>query len=551
MSRLMILLAVTLGCAVAGCNAVGIRSHATSVFDIGTVHRSISTTSAEAQLWFDRGLAMAYGFNHEEAIACYQRALEYDPNCAMAYWGQAHAMGPNYNNPLPEEPANRTAHEMLQHALARLDHVSPVERALIRALELRCSSNPAADRNELDRAYAEAMRLVRSAHADDADVAALTAEALMQVIPWALWSREGLAAAETPEILEVLESALDKWPNHPALCHFYIHAVEASPNPERGLEAARRLETLVPGAGHLVHMPSHIYVWTGLYDDVVRVNQEAVERDRAFVEYAGRVNMYTLYRLHNYHFVAYGSMWEGRYQTAIDAARDLVREIPDELLTQIPDFLDIFTATPYHVMVRFGRWEDILAEPEPAGVLFAARAVRRYARAVAFASLGRVPEARREQAAFLRAKAAVPVTRLLFNNTVASILNVGESFLAGEIEYRAGNHDRAFELLREAVSLDEQLQYDEPWGWMEPVRHALGALLTEQGRYAEAESVYRKNLERYPNNGWALHGLAECLRGLGRHDEATEVDDRFRVAWARADVEISGSCFCKGVAASP
>jgi hypothetical protein len=293
-------------------------------------------------------------------------------------------------------------------------------------------------------------------------------------------------------------------------------------------------------------MPSHIYTWTGRYDDVVRVNVEAVEVDDAFVDYAGRDNFYTLYRLHNYHFVAYGSMFEGRSELALRYARDLVGEIPAGLLAQIPDFLDVFTATPYHVMVRFGMWDEILREPEPVQPeLFATRAVWRYARCIALASLGRVKEAAEEQQRFQAAKAAVPESRLLFQNPVRQILAVAEQVVAGELEYRRGNHERAFELLRSAVRLDQQLNYDEPWGWMEPVEHDLGALLTEQGRHAEALAVYESNLKRYPENGWALHGMAECLRALGRKQEAQDAQARFDRAWKRADVTIPGSCYCR------
>jgi tetratricopeptide (TPR) repeat protein len=323
--------------------------------------------------------------------------------------------------------------------------------------------------------------------------------------------------------------------------------MEAGPEVTKAIAAAETLETLTPGLGHLIHMPSHVYTWTGRYDDVIRVNQRAVEVDRSFVEYAGRENFYTLYRLHNYHFVAYGAMFAGRREVALAAARELVTEIPPALLAEWPDFLDVFVGTPYHVMVRFGLWEEVLAEPEPepAGELIAARAIWRYARGIALASLGRIEEAAREQEAFLQAKAEVPESRLLFNNPVKEILEVATWVLAGEIEYRRGNYDLAFDHLREAVVLDERLNYDEPWGWMEPARHALGALLTEQGRYEEAVAVYEANLARYPENGWALHGLTECLRRLGREDEAAAAQARFDTAWADADTVIPGSCFCR------
>ncbi|MGE3166238.1 MAG: tetratricopeptide repeat protein [Planctomycetota bacterium] len=530
-----------------GCASLGSPAATPPWYQIGEVHRRVSTDSSEAQLWFDRGLALTYGFNHEEAIRCFEHAAAADPACAMAYWGKAYALGPHYNNPVCEPLVATAAVAALAQARQHLARCSDVERDLIAALLFRYEGEIGADRAALDLAYANAMRQVLHSHPDDADVAALTGEALLQLRPWKLWSPQGEAAPETPEIVALLEDSLARWPNHPALCHLYIHTVEASPNPERALAVAERLENLVPGAGHLVHMPSHIYTWTGRYADVIRVNEQAVAMDRAFVEHAGRHNFFTFYRLHNLHFIAYGAMFDGRRELAMSAAREVVAEIPAELLVEMADFLDIFVATPYHVMVRFGMWNEILAEPEPAPELLAARTVWHYARGVAFASLGNVAAAETEYQAFLRAQAAVPATRMLFQNPVSLVLQVAEVFLAGEIEYRRGNYDRAFQLLREAVARDERMNYDEPWGWMEPTRHALGALLIERGHLTEAETVYREDLERYPENGWSLHGLAECLRRTGRTAEAAAMQTRFERAWERADVVIPGSCYCRTI----
>lgn len=530
---------------ITGCQ--NLKSSTPTYYDIGKIHRNVTTPSAQAQLWFDRGLALTYGFNHEEAIRCYERAIALDPSFSMAHWGKAYALGPNYNNIEMTEEASQAALASLGLAVASMESCTPVEKDLISALQARYSVPTPADRSELEASYAAAMREVYAKHPDDADIAALTAEALMMLKPWKLWSPEGVPAVETAEIRGVLEPALKRWPNHAALCHLYIHTMEAGPEVEKAIPAARKLEDLAPGLGHLVHMPSHIYVWTGRYDDVIRVNQRAVEIDDAYAAFAGRMNFYTLYRVHNYHFVAYGAMWEGRRELALRASHELVEQIPQEMIddSEFIDFVDVFTATPYHVMVRFGMWQEILSELEPLGDLHAARAVWRYARGVALASLKLEEEALAEQKAFLEAKAAVPETRYLFQNPVTQILDVGEKVLAGEIEYHRGNHAQAFELLREAVILDEQLNYDEPWGWMEPARHALGALLTEQGRYEEALTVYEKNLARYPENGWALHGLTECLRKLGRTAEAKATEARFQKAWSRADTQIPGSCFCR------
>lgn len=514
-------------------------------YDVGVVHREVTTSSPEAQTWFDRGLGLAYGFNHEEAVVCFEQAAAADPQCAMCYWGKAYALGPNYNNMEMTEEASQAADEAIRSALAHLEQATDIERTLIEALRTRYAWPVPEDRTGLNRAYADAMREVWATHPDDADVAALTAESVMLLRPWKLWSHEGEPAPETPEVRRILESGMARWPKHPALAHLYIHTMEAGPEARAALPAAEGLEGLTPGLGHLIHMPSHIYTWTGRYDDVIRVNQHAVEVDDAFVGHAGRDNFYTLYRLHNYHFVAYGAMFAGRREIAMQAARKLVTEIPDSVMQEYTDFLDVFVGTPYHVMLRFGLWEEILAEPEPAPELYATRAIRHYARGIALAASGRVDEALQEQAAFVEARDAVPESRLLFNNPVRGILEVATEVLAGEIAYRQGDYDRGFDHLRQAVALDEQLNYDEPWGWMEPARHALGALLTEQGRYAEAVEVYQANLARYPENGWALHGLAEGLRGLGRTQEAQATLERFDAAWAGADTTIPGSCFCR------
>jgi tetratricopeptide (TPR) repeat protein len=370
---------------------------------------------------------------------------------------------------------------------------------------------------------------------------------MMQRRPWKLWSKDGVPAEGTNEVRALLERSLKRWPDHQALCHLYIHAMEAGPDFAQAIAAAETLEANSRGLGHLVHMPSHIYIWTGRYDDAVRINQNAVHVDDTYADYAGRMNFYTLYRLHNYHFIAYGCMFEGRRELALQASRAILRELPRELLAKFADFLDVFMATPYHVMVRFGMWDEILAEPAPeqSPDLAATLAVWHYARGIAHASKGNVGAAKGELEAFLLARSRVSDVRMMFNNPVQNILAVGEDVLKGEIAYREGDYDAAFRSLRDAVEKDDSLNYDEPWGWMEPVRHALGALLTEQGRYADAEAVYRRDLERFPENGWALHGLEECLRNLGRTEEADAVHQRFLSAWKRADVAIPGSCFCK------
>ncbi len=513
--------------------------------DIGAVHRDVTTASPAAQRWFDRGLANCFGFNHAAALECFEQAIAADPDCAMAHWGVAYALGPNYNAAEVEPEACERAYKALV-AANKAKGKSRRETALIEAFFARHPDGEASDRAARDAAYAAAMRRLHRKYRDDADIAAFTAEAVMQLNPWKLWSNTGEPAPQIPEIRGILEPALRRAPNHPALCHLYIHAMEAGPLADRATPAAERLENLTPGLGHLVHMPSHIYIWTGRYADSLRVNQRAVAVDDEFFGDDPKVGMYALYRIHNLHFIAYSGMWTGQSEVALAAAKQISSDIPAPMITAMADFVDVFTATPFHVMVRFGMWDEILAEPEPAHPeQFAARAIWRYARGIALAVLGRTDEATAELAEFERAREAMPASRLLFNNAAKDILAVADDVLRGELAYRRGEYDSAFEHLHRAVKLDEQLNYDEPWGWMEPARHALGALLTEQGRFAEAAVVYQENLERYPNNGWALHGLRECLRGMGRDTEARALTSRFEAAWANADVQIPGSCFCR------
>jgi tetratricopeptide (TPR) repeat protein len=542
---LLTLIFVSLGVAPAPALAAEAPPVDRTPYSIGGFHREITTSSPDAQLWFDRGLALTFGFNNEEAIRCFERAAEADPECAMAYWGIAYASGPNINNTVMDEAAVERAHENTEKATAFAAQLAPVEAALVAALGARYALPAPEDRRELDVAWADAMRGVAAAHPDDSDVAAICAEAIMLLRPWNHWTKEGAPAPETEEIVRVLEDALARHPDHPALNHFYIHTMEASPNPALALTAADRLRDRMPGVGHLVHMPSHIDVLLGEYATVIETNQKAIEADRLYVQMAGAVNFYTLYRIHNHHFIVYAAMFEGQRELARTTADELVRQIPPELLEDIPDFVEAFVPTPLHVLVRFGAWEEILAQPEPAADLFTTRAVWHYARALAFATTGRIDEAAAEQEAFARALPAIPESRYLFNNPAGSILRVAEAMVAGELAYRRGLHEEAFEHLREAVRRDDALSYDEPWGWMQPARHSLGALLLEQGRAAEAKTVYLDDLRRHPKNVWALHGLAECHERLGEDAEARLVRESFDTARVRADVDVVASCYCR------
>lgn len=514
-------------------------------YDLGGFHYPTSTDSEAAQRWFDRGLAMCFGFNHEEAIRCFEQAAVNDPGMAMAYWGMAYAWGPNINN--MAIPAEQMAKANLAIRLAELhaDGCTDLERKLIRAVATRYAASVPDDRTPLNEAYADAFRGVYQDHGDDSLVAAMFVESLMNLQPWLHWSPTGEPGPHTPELIGVLDAALNRWPTHPALCHFYIHAMEASPTPAKALAAANALRNAMPGQGHLLHMPSHIDIWVGDYKAVIEANQKAIAADEEFLRREGPLNFYSYYRIHNYHFLVYGAMFDGQSRLALRTARKIKDQVPEEMLREQVDFLDAFMPTDLHVLVRFGQWSQILKEPEPAAYLPVSRTIWHYARGLAYAAVGKIDQAEAEQQSFEEALEQVPETSYLFQNPSVHILGVAESMLAGEIAYRRGDFDNAFDHLREAVQRDDALNYDEPWGWMQPTRHALGALLLEQDRLGEAESVYREDLRRHPNNPWALHGLAECLEKVGRVADAGKCRQQYAAAAQRADVKIDRSCFCK------
>lgn len=513
--------------------------------DLGHFHRDATTTSEQAQRYFDQGMILYYGFNHEEAMNSFRAAATIDPDMAIAYWGVALCVGPNINNPWMDENANKTAYENVQKAVSLVDKASPVEQDLINALAKRYVEHAPEDRSELNAAYANAMRAVWKKYPQDTDIGALCAESLMDLHPWDLWQHDGTMQPWTGEVVEVLDAVLALDENHPLANHLNIHTWEASLTAERAVASADRLRDMVPGAGHLVHMPGHIYMRLGRYNDVVEANQKAIAADLRYVERTGRHGFYDMYRAHNYHFLAYAAMFDGRRALAMKAAREMVEQIPLEMVRAYPDFLDGFIGVPYHVMVRFGLWDDILAEPQPPADLVVTTAFWRYARTIALSVLGRTDEASAEFDSLNAAYDRVPESRLIGNNPALVVLDIGRPMAEGELEYRRGNYDRAFELLREAVRRDDELRYDEPWGWMQPARHSLGALLVEQKHYKEAEAVYREDLRIHPGNGWSLHGLAECLRNTGREDEAAQTEAAYKASWVRSDILIRGSCYCR------
>ena len=543
-----------------------------SYYDLGSFHRPIDTTDPQAQVWFDRGLVWAYAFNHEEAVHCFERALEHDPDLAIARWGIAYAVGPNYNKAWeafdPVELAASLTRARAELATAAGARASATERALIDALAMRFPTGDPDDGGALTEghlAYAEAMSAVVRSHPDDIDVQALAADALLNVTAWALWDSatgdpaEGSRVVEAKAILDrALATPLGR--AHPGVLHLYIHAMEMSAHPEAALPAADLLRDLVPDAGHLQHMPSHIDVLCGDYRASVIANHAAVRADRKFVERSGPLNFYSLYRAHDLHFVVYSAMFEGRFQVAQDAAAELAGQLTPELLAiespPMADWLEAFVPLRVHVLVRFGRWDDLIALPLPEDpdLYCTTTATVHYGRGVAHAAKGQLPQARAEQEALAASYARIPDSRYLFNNTSRDILAVAVAMLDGEIAYREGRFEQAFSHLRQAIALDDALPYDEPWGWMQPTRHAYGALLLEQGRAEEAAGVYAADLGlddtlrrscQHPGNVWSLHGYHESLRRLGRDEEADVIASQLEVARSRADVPVLASCACR------
>lgn len=510
---------------------------------MGSHHRAVSTTSAEAQRYFNQGLTLAYAFNHDEAVRSFTRAAELDPDLAIAWWGVAYCHGPHINNPAMPPERVKAAWEALEKARAGLAGATPVERDLINALAKRYSPTPVDDRTPYDRAYAAAMRQVWQRHPNDPDVGTLFAESLMDLRPWDLWSHSGEPRPETPEIVATLERVLAMQPTNPGANHLLIHAVEASPNPEKADAAATRLRTLVPGSGHLVHMPAHIDVRLGRWSLAADQNRAAITADAAYRRLSPKQDFYRLYMAHNHHFLSFASMMEGRAEDSLAAAREMLAGIPPESLKTMGPVLDTVTAIEIEALMRFGRWNELLALPQPAVELPITRAKWRFARAAALAALDRVSEAERERERFREAVAAIPEGAMMSQNPAADVMKIAAHMLDGEIAYRRGNIEASVRDLRRAVELEDALRYMEPPDWIQPVRHTLGAVLLDAGRAHEAEEVYREDLRRLPENGWSLYGLAECLKAQGSAEEEA-VRARFRKAWARADTSIGASCLC-------
>lgn len=511
--------------------------------DLGSYSHPITTRSALAQQYFDQGLRLVYGFNHDEARRAFEQTARLDPDAAMAYWGIAYTLGPNYN--LPADPErDRAAYAAVEQAQAKAGNLSDAERAYIAAIATRYAADAPSDRRSLDAAYANAMRGLSERYPDDLDAATLYAESMMDLRPWNLWTHAGEAQPGTLEIVATLESVLARNPEHPGANHYYIHAVEASNTPDRALPNADRLGGLVPGAGHLVHMPSHIYIRTGRYGDAADTNVRAVAVDEKYIQEQNPQGAYPMmYYPHNIDFIYAAAAFDGRSADAIAAADKLSGKIHIAMIPQMP-MLEGFVPRPLFARLRFGRWQEILKQPAPPADLPYATGVWHYARGIAFLRTGKLREAQAELAALRKVAGEVSPERLATQvNKASQLLGVASHTLAGEIDAKRGRYPQAIEELEAAVALQDALTYMEPPDWYYPVRQSLGQVLLEAGSAEQAEGVYRKDLEAYPDNGWSLQGLAASLRKQGKTREAAEVEQRFERAWSRADVTLSASRF--------
>ncbi|MCL4768060.1 MAG: hypothetical protein KJZ80_17705 [Hyphomicrobiaceae bacterium] len=547
-------------------------------FNLGAHTKTISTTSPEAQRWFNLGLNWCYGFNRDEAIRCFHKALDSDPECVMAHWGVAYAAGPFYNltwREHGEQEANAATKLICDHisrARAFARRATEVENKLVEAIAQRIQKPYAVTQEEYDRwddDYAAEMRRVYYSHPDDQDVASLYIEALMTRTPRRLWDVKTGRPAKGSDIMEALracERSLQQADEllqkpHPAILHLYIHALEMSNTPELGMRAADILAPMCPDSGHLTHMPGHIYVLCGDYEKARLASVRAVRANDMFLDYAGPLTLYTVACCHDLHLMMHTCMFLGRYKDALHAADKICALLTKDVLSvkNRPKFamsLEGYYATRMHALVRFGRWQDIVdvALPDDPGLYLVTTAMHHYAKGVAHAALKNFREAEAERARFHESVGRIPKERWFFNNPAHNILAVGEKMLDGELEYHRGNHEAAYEHLRESVRRDDNLQYIEPWAWMHPPRHALAALLSEQGHYEEAEQVYRDDLglttriqrcAQHPDNIWALHGLVECLQIRGDSKELPTLREKLAKAQKLADVPITSSCMCR------
>ncbi len=511
--------------------------------DLGTFHRAISSKSPEAQKYFDQGLRLIYAFNHDEATRSFARAAAIDPTCAMCFWGASITLGPNYNVPmLPDRSV--MAWEALQKARALAPSSTPVEQALIGALAKRYKGPDPLDppaMQPFQEAYAAAMRDVAKKFPDDLDVQVLFAESMMDVNPWKLWTLDGKPAPGTEEIVATLEKVIEKDQNHPGANHYYIHAIEASTHPEKAVPSADRLGTMMPGAGHLVHMPAHIYQRVGRYADASEANRKAIKADLAYMQKAQPWGYYPMYLGHNYGFLAYSSSMEGRSAESLAASRDAAKAMPPGMIDMMPG-MDFFVAEPLLVMVRFGKWDELLAEPKPDAKYQVLTSLWLHGHGMALASKGKLDEAAADQAELIKLSGQVAPDLLAGLNPAKDVILLAAKVLEARIAEKGGKPE-ALALWAEAVAMEDKLAYSEPADWFYPVRHFQGAALLTAKKYKDAEAVYRADLMHNKDNGWSLWGLAQALRGQKKAKDAAKVEAQLKKAWASADFQLASTAF--------
>ena len=542
MKRIGLLLALVVVLA-AGSLAQDDKPIAPRLTGLGDLHYEVTTSSEDAQAFFDQGLRLTYGFNHMESIRAFQEAARLDPTFAMAYWGEALALGPNINDPMPHERQLK-ALAAIREAQERASGATEKEQDFIAALATRYTDDENADRAALDRAYADAMRELWRKYPTDPEAGTLFAAALMNTSPWNYWTEELGPRPGTDEVVEALERVLVQSPDHPGAHHYYIHIVEASADPSRGEPSADKLAELMPGSGHLVHMPSHIYLRVGRYAEASDSNVEAILADEDYIAQCQAQGLYPVgYYPHNIHFLWASSSLEGRSEVSIDAAEKTASRVPIDMAVQVPN-LQWFLVTPLYAQVRFGRWSEVLTTPPPAADMPFVTAIWHYARGVAFAARGQLERADDELAALEKIAATPEMEEFNLNQaTGRHILTLAANVVAGEIAAQDGRYDEAVDQLEHAVELQDDLPYMEPPTWHYPVRQSLGAVLLEAGRLEDAEAVYRKDLTYWPENGWSLFGLLQTLRASGRTREADEIEAEFERVWSRADVTLTASRF--------
>ncbi len=516
---------------------------------LGTLHHRVSTSHSGAQQFFDQGLRLLYAFNHPESLRAFKEAARLDPTLAMAYWGQAMALSANLNAPMTPENG-RLAHAAIERARALATSATAEERALIDALASRLPADGVGDAAASGKAYAEAMARTAEAHPDDPDIQTLLADALMNTMPWDYWQKDGTPKSDTTRVLATLERVMAAHPDHPGAHHYYIHLLEASNDPDRAVPSADRLGSLMPAAGHMVHMPSHIYIRVGRYADAAAANERAIEADEDYLSQCQAQGLYPLsYYPHNLHFLWAAATFEGRSRVAIDAARSVAAKVPHHHAGAVAWNTD-FPVTPLLAYVRFGRWRDVLTEPAPPTDQPYPTGIWHYARGLAYVATGRLDRADRELAALTTAMGHETFSTTLEGSPLHVNLEIAARIVEAELAGRRGNHAEAVRLATDAVALEDGLPYNEPPVWHQAARQVLGALLLEAGRAPEAERAYREDLVRFRENGWSLFGLMQSLEAQGRHDEAAVVRTRFERAWQRADVTLTASRILADGAAS-